>query len=131
MALVRRRRSLPMMSWGALDGDGDIVRDPTFPDMPTFKEVREATEGCETSGEQWEVWKAFFVAGFPAQKMVFPPAGPSPARSASTPACSAPAPSAKGWSAAGPGPRRGCCWSIPWACWKSCSNSPWTTTRST
>ncbi|MDD9922786.1 MAG: hypothetical protein OXQ92_10990 [Boseongicola sp.] len=66
-----------MMSWGALDADGNIVRDPTFPDMPTFKEVCEATAGCETSGEKWEAWKAFFVAGFPAQKMVFLPAGAS------------------------------------------------------
>ena len=64
-----------MMTWGALDADGNIVRDPTFPDMPTFKEVCEATDGCETSGEAWDAWKAFFVAGFPAQKMAFLPAG--------------------------------------------------------
>ena len=73
--LVEAGTAVPMMSWGALDEAGDIVRDPTFPDMPTFKEVCEATEGCETSGEQWDAWKAFFVAGFPAQKMVFLPAG--------------------------------------------------------
>ena len=66
-----------MMSWGALDADGNIVRDPTFPDMPTLKEVCAATPSCETSGDQWEAWKAFFVAGFPAQKMVFLPAGAS------------------------------------------------------
>ena len=66
-----------MMSWGALDENGNIVRDPTFPDMPTFKEVCEATDGCQTSGEKWEAWKAFFVAGFPAQKMVFLPKGAS------------------------------------------------------
>ncbi|MGR3435961.1 MAG: tricarboxylate transporter [Shimia sp.] len=77
--LVEAGTAVPMMSWGALDADGDIVRDPTFPDMPTFKEVCEATPGCETSGEQWDAWKAFFVAGFPAQKMVFLPAGASDA----------------------------------------------------
>ncbi|MEM8699605.1 MAG: tricarboxylate transporter [Pseudomonadota bacterium] len=75
--LVEAGTAVPMMSWGALDADGNIVRDPTFPDMPTFKEVCEATPGCETSGEQWDAWKAFFVAGFPAQKMVFLPAGAS------------------------------------------------------
>lgn len=77
MPLVEAGTATPWFSFGALDEDGDIVRDPTFPDMPTFKEVCEATEGCETSGEQWEAWKAFFVAGFPAQKMVFLPAGAS------------------------------------------------------
>jgi len=75
--LVEAGTAVPMMSWGALDADGNVVRDPTFPDMPTFKEVCEATAGCETSGEQWDAWKAFFIAGFPAQKMVFLPNGAS------------------------------------------------------
>lgn len=73
--LVDEGKAVPMMSWGALDADGNIVRDPTFPDMPTFKEVCEATAGCEAKGEKWDAWKAFFVAGFPAQKMVFLPQG--------------------------------------------------------
>ena len=73
--LVEAGTAVAMMSWGALDDAGNIVRDPTFPDMPTFKEVCDATPGCETSGDQWEAWKAFFIAGFPAQKMVFLPAG--------------------------------------------------------
>ncbi|MEO1563026.1 MAG: tricarboxylate transporter [Pseudomonadota bacterium] len=77
--LVEAGTAVPMMSWGALDADGNIVRDPTFPDMPTFKEVCDATPGCETSGDQWDAWKAFFVAGFPAQKMVFLPNGASEA----------------------------------------------------
>ncbi len=73
--LVEAETAVPWFAFGALDDDGNIVRDPTFPDMPSFKEVCEATEGCETSGPAWEAWKAFFVAGFPAQKMVFLPAG--------------------------------------------------------
>ncbi|MEM1236384.1 MAG: tricarboxylate transporter [Pseudomonadota bacterium] len=75
--LVEAGDAVPMMSWGALDADGNIVRDPTFPDMPTFKEVCDATPACETSGDKWDAWKAFFVAGFPAQKMVFLPQGAS------------------------------------------------------
>lgn len=66
-----------MMTWGSLDDAGDIVRDPTFPEIPTFKEVCEGTAGCETSGEKWDAWKAFFIAGFPAQKMIFLPKGAS------------------------------------------------------
>jgi len=75
--LVEGGIAVPMMTWGALDENGDVVRDPTFPDMPSFKEVCEATPSCETSGEAWDAWKAFFIAGFPAQKMVFLPAGAS------------------------------------------------------
>ena len=76
--LVEQGLAVPMMTWGALDDDGNIVRDPTFPDIPTFKEVCEATAGCETSGDAWEAWKAFYIAGFPAQKMVFLPKSASP-----------------------------------------------------
>ena len=71
--MVEQGLAVPMMTWGALDDAGNIVRDPTFPDIATFKEVCEATAGCETSGDAWEAWKAFFIAGFPAQKMVFLP----------------------------------------------------------
>ncbi|WP_236545369.1 hypothetical protein [Tropicimonas marinistellae] len=73
--LVEQGDAVPMMTWGALDGDGNVVRDPTFPDVPSFKEVCEATPACETSGEAWDAWKAFMIAGFPAQKMVFLPNG--------------------------------------------------------
>ena len=66
-----------MMTWGSLDDDGNIVRDPTFPEIATFKEVCEKTDGCETKGEAWDAWKAFFVAGFPVQKIAFLPAGTS------------------------------------------------------
>ena len=37
--LVKEGKAVPMMTWGALDAGGNIVRDPTFPDIPTFKEV--------------------------------------------------------------------------------------------
>lgn len=73
-AMVEEGKAIPMMTWGALNADGNIVRDPTFPEIATFKEVCEATDGCETSGESWDAWKAFFVAGFPVQKLAFLPA---------------------------------------------------------
>ena len=75
LALVEAGKAVPMMTWGSLDASGKIVRDPTFPELPTFKEVCEATAGCETSGAKWDAWKAFFVAGFPSQKIAFLPAG--------------------------------------------------------
>lgn len=76
-ALVEAGTAVPMMTWGSLDENGTIVRDPTFPDIATFKEVCEATDGCETKGEAWNAWKAFFIAGFPSQKIAFLPAGTS------------------------------------------------------
>ncbi len=73
--LVEEGKAVPIMTWGALDGEGNIVRDPTFPDLPTFKEVYTEMKGEAPSGPAWEAWKAFFIAGFPAQKMVFLPKG--------------------------------------------------------
>ena len=75
MPLVKDGLAVPMMSFGALDDSGNIVRDPTFPDIPSFKEVYESVHGTEPSGDAWEAWKAFFVGGFSAQKMVFLPKG--------------------------------------------------------
>jgi len=75
MPLVEEGKAVPIMTWGALDENGNIVRDPTFPDIPTFKEVYQQIKGVQPSGDSWEAWKAFFVAGFAAQKMVFLPEG--------------------------------------------------------
>lgn len=71
--LVDQGLAVPIFTWGALDEEGNIVRDPTFPDLPSFKEVCEATEGCETEGTAWDAWKAFFTAGFANQKTIFLP----------------------------------------------------------
>jgi len=75
--LVDDGLAVPIFSWGSLDESGAIVRDPTFPDMPSFKEVCEATEGCETEGVAWDAYKAFFVAGFANQKTIFLPSSAS------------------------------------------------------
>lgn len=71
--LVEAGKAVPFMTWGALDDNGNIVRDPNFPDIPSFKEVYTQVKGEEPSGDAWDAWKAFFVAGYPAQKMVFLP----------------------------------------------------------
>ncbi|MEZ5838436.1 MAG: tricarboxylate transporter [Geminicoccaceae bacterium] len=75
--LVDDGLATPIFSWGALDEAGAIVRDPTFPDLPSFKEVCEATAGCETEGVAWDAFKAFFVAGFANQKTIFLPSSAS------------------------------------------------------
>ena len=73
--LVKAGKAVPIMSWGALDAQGNLVRDPTFPDLPHFAEVYEMVHGKKPSGEWFDAWKAFFTAGFAAQKMIFLPKG--------------------------------------------------------
>jgi len=75
--LVDQKLAVPIFTWGSLDDQGNMVRDPTFPDLPSFKEVCEATEGCETEGTAWDAFQAFFVAGFANQKTIFLPGSAS------------------------------------------------------
>ena len=76
--LVEEGRAIPIMSWGMLDENGDIQRDPTFPDLPHFFEVYEMLHGKKPEGQGFKVWKSFFVAGFAAQKGIFLPQGTAP-----------------------------------------------------
>jgi tripartite-type tricarboxylate transporter receptor subunit TctC len=75
--LVETGAAVPLFSWGALDEDGNLVRDPTFPDLPSFAEAYEKLKGQAPSGPEYDAYFAFFTAGFPAQKMVFLPKGTS------------------------------------------------------
>ncbi|HIP78883.1 MAG TPA: hypothetical protein EYH07_10525 [Kiloniellaceae bacterium] len=76
--LVQDGAMQPLFAWGALQDDGSIGRDPTFPDLPSFPEVYEAIKGEAPAGPGWEAWKSFFTAGFGAQKFVVLPSGTEP-----------------------------------------------------
>lgn len=71
--LVDAGQAIPLFSLGVLDASGNVVRDPTFPDLPTYPEAYEKLTGQKPSGSAYDAYMAFFVAGFPAQKMVFLP----------------------------------------------------------
>lgn len=71
--LVEAGKAVPLMTWGVLDDDGKLVRDPTFPDLPHFAEVYELMHGKPPAGEAFDAWMAFNAAGFGAQKMIFLP----------------------------------------------------------
>ncbi|MGI1669856.1 MAG: tricarboxylate transporter [Neptuniibacter sp.] len=73
--LVKEGKAIPIMSWGVLNADGELERDPTFPDLPHFAEVYEKVHGKKPEGTAFKVWKSFFVAGFAAQKGIFLPKG--------------------------------------------------------
>jgi len=71
--LVKEGTAIPIMTWGSLDDNGKLVRDPNFPNLPHFAEVYEQVKGKKPSGPAFDAWKAFFIAGFPAQKFVVVP----------------------------------------------------------
>lgn len=71
--LVDAGQAVPLFSWGVLDAEGKIVRDPTFPDIPSFPEAYEMMTGKAPEGDDYDAYVAFFIAGFPAQKMAILP----------------------------------------------------------
>lgn len=73
--LVDNGEMVPLFAWGALQEDGTIGRDPTFPDLPSFPEAYEMVHGEKPSGPSYDAWKAFYTAGFGAQKFVMLPKG--------------------------------------------------------
>ena len=71
--LVDQGIAVPLMTWGVLDKYGYVVRDPLEPKLPCFPEVYEMVHGKRPSGQAWNAWKAFFVAGFGVQKAMWLP----------------------------------------------------------
>ena len=68
--LVDEGRAIPLFSLGVLSSDGKLVRDPNFPNLPSFAEVYREVRGEEPEGIAWESWLAFFTAGFAAQDIL-------------------------------------------------------------
>lgn len=69
--LVKAGKAIPLMTWGMLDAKGDLVRDPTFPNLSHLGEVYERMHGKKPKGPAWNAWRTFMAAGYPAQKMIF------------------------------------------------------------
>jgi tripartite-type tricarboxylate transporter receptor subunit TctC len=77
--LVKEGKAVPLFSWGVTDDNGNLIRDPAFPDLPHVAEAIEIVTGKKPTGPEWEAFKAFLIAGFPAQKlMVLPKGTPKP-----------------------------------------------------
>ncbi|MGO2236117.1 tricarboxylate transporter [Marinomonas sp. UCMA 3892] len=72
--LVQNNKAVPLFSLGILNAEGKIVRDPAFPDLPTFEEVYAKKYGKEPSGMEYTAYKKFLAAGFAFQKVIFIPA---------------------------------------------------------
>ncbi len=70
--LVETGEAVPLFTFGALDENGDLVRDPSFPDLPHFGEVYEMM-GKKRSGIEWSSWFAFMSAGFGGMKLLLVP----------------------------------------------------------
>ncbi|PTL24135.1 Bug family tripartite tricarboxylate transporter substrate binding protein [Shouchella clausii] len=69
--LVEEGSAVPLYSLGQMNEDGDLVRDPQFPDLPTIEEIHYDLYGTAPVGEAWEAYKQFVGASFTMQKVIW------------------------------------------------------------
>ncbi|HEX2225815.1 MAG TPA: hypothetical protein VHM64_01660 [Candidatus Binatia bacterium] len=69
--LIKEGKAIPLMSFGQLDDNGNIIRDPAVPDLPTVPEVYEKIKGKKPSGKFWETYKIFMPSAFAVQKILW------------------------------------------------------------
>ena len=69
--LVDAGEAVPLFTFGIIGPDGEVIRDPAFPDLPTVAEVYETQNGAAPSGLEWEAYKTFLAAGFAVQKILW------------------------------------------------------------
>ena len=76
--LVDQGKAAPLFTFGFLGDNGQIVRDPTFPDVPHFLELYRSIQGKEPSGPEMAAWMSFFHIGVMNSKQLVLPAGTPP-----------------------------------------------------
>ena len=65
----------PVWSYGVIDADGNLQRDPDLPDIPTFPEFYEAVKGEKPSGTAYELQKSLMNAKVMLSKAIMLPKG--------------------------------------------------------
>jgi hypothetical protein len=74
--LVDEGKAVPMFTLGVLDKAGNFVRDPNFPDLPSFYEAYQTmNDGKKPSGPSFEAWKNLIQIGVMANKFFALPEG--------------------------------------------------------
>lgn len=57
---VKSGKIVPLFAFGILDDNGNVIRDPSFPEIPTFVEAYEQIHGKKPSGPSFAAWKTLF-----------------------------------------------------------------------
>ncbi|WP_337587558.1 PrpF domain-containing protein [Crystallibacter crystallopoietes] len=73
--IEKEGKAVVLMSFGQLDSNGKVARDPNFPDVPTVVEVYRQIHGEDPSGEKLEAYKTLLGLTYTYQKGLWAPAG--------------------------------------------------------
>jgi len=69
--LVEQGLAVPLFSFGVMDEDGEVGRDPVVPDLPTVLEFYRELHGHDPAGPAWEAYRAALAAGIEMQKVLW------------------------------------------------------------
>lgn len=66
--MIKSGLAVPLYTFGVVNEDGTISRDPALPDVPTFNEAYEAVYGKKPSGTAYEAWQSLMAVSVPLSK---------------------------------------------------------------
>lgn len=66
--MIEDGMAVPLFTFGVMDENGKIERDPALPDVPTVPEYYKAVFGKEPSGAAYNAWKALMGVSVPLSK---------------------------------------------------------------
>ncbi len=69
--MIDNGKAVPLYTLGQIDENGELVRDPQFPDIPTVKEVYIEQYGKEPSGEVWDAFTQLINASYTMNKVIW------------------------------------------------------------
>ncbi|HEY9552061.1 hypothetical protein [Allosphingosinicella sp.] len=67
---VEAGTAIPLYTAGMVE-DGELIRDPAFPEFPSFLEAYREAFGKEPSGQVWDAYLALVSSGVSAQRQVW------------------------------------------------------------
>lgn len=73
--LAKEGIAVPLFSFGVEDEAGNIIRDPNFPELPTFVEAYEIVHGKAPDGPGYELWRTLHSLVVTQSKSLVLPAG--------------------------------------------------------
>lgn len=77
--MVTKGQVVPIFQTGIIDQEGNVVKHPLFPDIPTLPELHQKVNGKAASGMAWDAFKAVLAASKSYDYIVtLPPGTPAP-----------------------------------------------------
>jgi tripartite-type tricarboxylate transporter receptor subunit TctC len=66
--MIKSGMAVPLYTFGVINEDGSISRDPALPNVPTFDEAYEALHGKKPSGTGYGAWRSLMAVSVPLSK---------------------------------------------------------------